>query len=127
MSFSYRSVFFAMLALAMAAPLTWAAQSKGEAAGGTAALNEVQRTGKRLFSQNCSLCHSPVKKNNKNPADEGTTIGPRLNGLFSGPKAVPDAVAKTFIVKGVADKMPGFQYALEPKEIEAIIAYLKTL
>ena len=117
----------ALLALAMAAPLTCAAQSKEGGGGGTASLSEMQRTGKRLFSQNCALCHSPVKKNNKNPADPGTTIGPRLVGLFSGPKALPDAVAKTFILKGVADKMPGFQYGLEPKEIEAIIAYLKTL
>ena len=125
MNFPFRSVFMPMLVFVMAVPLALAAQSKGE--GGTATLNEVQRTGKRLFSQNCSLCHTPEKKNNKNPADEGTTIGPRLNGVFSGPKAISDAVAKTFIEKGVANKMPGFQYGLEPIEIEAIIAYLKTL
>lgn len=129
MNFSCRKSFFALLALAMAAPLALAAQSTGERAGesGKVALNDVQRTGKRLFSQNCALCHSPTKKNNKNPADEGTTIGPRLKGLFTGPKALSDAVARTFIQKGVAEKMPGFQYGLEPKEIDAVIAYLKTL
>jgi len=129
MKFTCRAVFLVLLAFAMVAPLTVFGQSKGEGTGegGAAPLNELQRTGKRLFVQNCSLCHTPVKKNNKNPADEGTTIGPRLNGLFSGPKALSDAVARTFIQKGVADKMPGFQYGLEPKEIDAIIAYLKTL
>lgn len=129
MNFTYRKSFLALLAFMMAAPLTWAAQSKGDGAGedGKAALNEVQRTGKRLFSQNCALCHTPAKKNNKNPAGEETIIGPRLNGLFTGPKALSDAVARTFIQKGVADKMPGFQYGLEPKEIDAIMAYLKTL
>ena len=129
MSFSYRNILLALLAFVIAAPLTLAAQSKGEggSGNGAAALNEVQRTGKRLFSQNCALCHTPTKKNSKNPTDGGTTIGPRLNGLFTGPKALPDAVARTFIQKGVADKMPGFQYGLEPKEIDAIIAYLKTL
>jgi mono/diheme cytochrome c family protein len=129
MNLSYRSVSLSLLAVVMAAPLGWAAQSRGVGAGetGTAALNDVQRTGKRLFSQNCALCHSPAKKNNKNPADQGITIGPRLNGLFTGPKALSDAVARTFIQKGVTDKMPGFQYGLQPKEIDAIIAYLKTL
>ena len=128
MSSSYRTVFLALLAVAMVAPFTCSGQSKGQGAEeGGATLNDMQRTGKRLFMQNCSLCHVPVKKNNKNPADEGTTIGPRLNGLFTGPKALSDAVARTFIQKGVADKMPGFQYGLEPKEIDAIIAYLKTL
>lgn len=126
MSFSFRSVFMMpTLLFVIAIPAAFSAPSKGE--GGTATLNDMQRTGKRLFSQNCALCHIPEKKNNKNPADEGTMIGPRLNVLFTGPKALSDAVAKTFIEKGVPNKMPGFQYGLEPKEIDAIIAYLRTL
>jgi mono/diheme cytochrome c family protein len=129
MSFSFRNIL-PVFAFAIAAPLALLvpANAQGTAESGTAALNDVQRTGKRLFSQNCALCHAPEKKNNKNPSDEGTTIGPRLNGsLFTGPKALSDAVARTFIQKGVANKMPGFQYGLEPKEIDAIIAYLRTL
>ncbi len=123
MTFACRSVFLSLLILVTTVPLAWTGPSATEGA----ALNEEQRTGRRLFAQNCGLCHSPVKKNNKNPSDEGTTIGPRLNGLFSGPKALTDAVAKTFIEKGVPNKMPGFQYSLEPKEVDAILAYLKTL
>lgn len=54
-------------------------------------------------------------------------IGPPLDGIFRGDKPLTDVVARTFIQRGVADKMPSFQYGLEPKEIDSIIAYLKTL
>jgi mono/diheme cytochrome c family protein len=115
-----------LLAFAVLTPITGVPQAKQETPT-KPALTEQQRVGKGLFSQNCSLCHSPTKKNEKSVTEEGTTIGPRLNGLFSGPKALPDAVAKTFIQRGVPEKMPGFQYGLDAKEIDAIIAYLKTL
>ena len=90
-------------------------------------LNEQQRMGKGLFLQNCSLCHLPKKENVKSTTEPGTTIGPPLNGLFRGAKPVSELVARTFILKGSQGKMPGFQYGLEPKEIDAILAYLKTL
>jgi mono/diheme cytochrome c family protein len=67
----------------------------------------------------------PTSENNKSTA-AGTTVGPLLNGLFSGSKPRPEAVVRGFILKGTP-KMPGFQYGLEPKQIDQIIAYLKTL
>ena len=106
-------------------PFTLAAQSPP--AESTSALTEQQRVGKGLFLQNCALCHLPNKRNPKDTKEEGTSIGPRLNELISGPKPLADAVVRTFIEKGVEGKMPGFQYGLESKEITAIMAYLKTL
>jgi mono/diheme cytochrome c family protein len=93
----------------------------------TTPLNEQQTAGKRLFNQNCALCHLPEPENSKNPNDEGATIGPRLEGVFRAPRSRPEALVKTFIQQGVEGKMPGFRYALEPTEIDAVIAYLKTL
>ena len=111
-----------MFLTALAAPLP---QSEGSAQG--AALKEQQTTGKRLFNQNCALCHEPEPTNVKDPKDPGKTIGPRLDGLFKGEKARPEAVVRTFIQRGSEGKMPGFQYNFQPKDIDAIIAYLKTL
>ncbi|MSO19685.1 MAG: cytochrome c [Acidobacteria bacterium] len=88
-------------------------------------LNEQQQAGRGLFLQNCSYCHLPTKENNKSTA-EGTTVGPLLKGLMQGSKPRPEAVVRGFILKGTA-KMPGFQYAFQPKEMDQIIAYLKTL
>ncbi len=129
MRFFPRGVLMLVLGFGLIAPIYARAQSNEGTASRTAAsaLNEQLRTGRRLFSQNCFLCHAPEKKNPKSTVDEGTTIGPRLNGLFKGPKPLSDMVAKTFILRGVEGKMPGFQYGLEPSEIDAIIAYLKTL
>ena len=103
-----------------------AAQAQ-QASSPAPALNEQQTTGKRLFNQNCRLCHFPERENVKDPNDPGKTVGPRLDGLFKGEKPRPEALVKTFIQQGVSGKMPGFRYGLEPAEIDAIIAYLKTL
>lgn len=92
---------------------------------GPLVLNEQQQAGRGLFLQNCSYCHLPTKENNKS-TEEGTTVGPLLKGLMGGAKPRPEAVVRGFILKGTP-KMPGFQYAFTPKEIDQIIAYLKTL
>jgi mono/diheme cytochrome c family protein len=90
-------------------------------------LTQQQREGENLFLQNCSLCHMPHKEGNPKTSEEGTSYGPSFKGLFKGPKPVlNDQIARQFITKGT-QKMPGFQYSLEPKEIDNIIAYLKTL
>lgn len=89
-------------------------------------LNAEQEMGKGLFFQNCAICHMPDRRNPKNTDDPGTTVGPRLNEVFHSNPAPRDDVIRTFIQKG-SQKMPGFQYGLTPKEIDSIIAYLKTL
>ena len=76
--------------------------------------------------QNCSVCHLPILENSKNAAEEGSAIGPLLKGLFRGERPRPEEAVRTFIMRGTP-KMPGFQYGLEQREIDSIIAYLKTL
>jgi mono/diheme cytochrome c family protein len=85
-------------------------------------LNDDARRGEGLFLQRCSLCHLPRKLKFGSPP----VIGPSLNGQFK--DAGPDQmkILRNFILKGGPD-MPGFQYGLEPKEVDDLIAYLKTL
>ena len=118
---------FFLLGWGIALPPSWSAQSKQSSPlASLPVLNDQQRTGRNLFIKNCSLCHLPHKTENKS-TDPGPAIGPLLNGLFHGQKPLSEQVVRTFILRGVPDKMPGFQYGLEPKEIDDIIAYLKTL
>jgi mono/diheme cytochrome c family protein len=92
------------------------------AAASPAKLNDQETRGENLFRQRCSLCHLPRKLKFGSPA----VIGPDLTGLFK--EAGPDKMKllRGTILKGGPD-MPGFQYGLEPKEIDDLIAYLKTL
>jgi mono/diheme cytochrome c family protein len=89
-------------------------------------LNAQQLAGKGLFLQNCAICHLPDRNNPKNTDDPGTTVGPVLNGLFRRNPAPREEVIRVFIQRGT-QKMPGFQYGLQPAEIDSVIAYLKTL
>jgi mono/diheme cytochrome c family protein len=85
-------------------------------------LSEQARRGEGLFLQRCSLCHLPRKLKFGSPP----VIGPSLSGQFK--DAAPDQLKtlRGFILKGGPD-MPGFQYGLEPKEVDDLIEYLKTL
>ena len=99
------------------------AQSTPAAAPSTPAkLSEQETRGENLFRQRCSLCHLPRKLKFGSPP----VIGPDLTGLFK--EAGPDKLKllRGSILKG-SPNMPGFQYGLEPKEVDDLIAYLKTL
>lgn len=88
----------------------------------TAKLSEQESRGEGLFLQRCSLCHLPRKLK----FGSAPVIGPSLSGQFK--VATPEQLKtlRGFILKGGPD-MPGFQYGLEPKEVDDLIAYLKTL
>jgi mono/diheme cytochrome c family protein len=88
----------------------------------SAKLSDQETRGENLFRQRCSLCHLPRKLKFGSPP----VVGPDLAGLFK--EASPDKMKllRGTILKGGPD-MPGFQYGLEPKEIDDLIAYLKTL
>src|SRR4029077_14701688 len=104
-------------------PATLLAQTKPAAAPpGAEKLSDDARGGEGLFLQRCSLCHLPRKLKFGSPS----VIGPSLSGQFK--DATPDQmkVLRGFILKGGPD-MPGFQYGLESKEVDDLIAYLKTL
>ena len=108
--------------------VVWPAHSQQSSspAPWSATLNEQQRAGRNVFIKNCSICHLPLKTESKSTV-ESATVGPVLKGLFRGKKPLSEQDVRTFILRGVPQKMPGFQYGLEPKEIDNIIAYLKTL
>jgi mono/diheme cytochrome c family protein len=79
-------------------------------------LSETQRLGRQVFAQSCGICHLQ-------PSLGVKTYGPMLNQATA---AGNDEVVRTFIVNG-SDRMPAFRYYLKPAEIDAIIAYLRTV
>src|SRR6266852_1718639 len=79
-------------------------------------LNETQRLGRQGFAQSCGICHLQ-------PSLGVKSYGPMLNKATA---AGNDEVMRAFIVNGT-DRMPAFKYYLKPAEIDAIIAYVKTV
>jgi mono/diheme cytochrome c family protein len=85
-----------------------------------------------LFLQRCSVCHLPkeVKPTFDVPQELWwktlPSYGPSLTGVFKNAKPDREKFIREAIAKG-GPNMPGFQYGLEPKDIDALIAYLKTL
>ncbi len=95
------------LLLALAAATAYAQRSD---------LNETQLLGRQVFAQSCGICHLQ-------PSLGVKTYGPLLNKAAA---AGNDEVMRAFIVNG-SDRMPAFRYYLKPAEIDAIIAYVKTV
>jgi mono/diheme cytochrome c family protein len=81
------------------------------------ALDAAQLAGRNLFTQHCVVCHV------KTLMTAARTYGPALSKNSLGGQA---DVMRELISNGTTN-MPGFKYSLEPTEIGAIIAYLKTL
>lgn len=76
-----------------------------------------QRTlGMRLFNQSCRVCHTK-------PQLSSPQYGPALSVNTLGGNA--DAL-RQFISNGTP-RMPGFKYTFKPAEIDAIVAYIKTI
>ena len=79
-------------------------------------LSETQLLGRQVFAQSCGICHLQ-------PSLGVKTYGPLLNKAAA---AGNDEVMRAFIVNGT-DRMPAFKYYLKPAEIDAIIAYVRTV
>jgi mono/diheme cytochrome c family protein len=94
----------------------------GPAPASPSKLNEQETRGENFFRQRCSLCHLPRKLKFGSPA----VVGPDLTGLFKEASPEKMKLLRGSILKG-GPGMPGFQYGLEPKEVDDLIAYLKTL
>ena len=94
-------------------PFTLSAQTGAGAPGSS---NDPVVLGRRLFQQHCGVCHTQ----------------PTLTNPMYGPSLYRDIVngredaARDYIAKG-SNKMPGFRYGLKASEIDAIVAYLKTV
>ena len=72
--------------------------------------------GLRLFNQSCRVCHTK-------PTLLSGIYGPALSMNTLGGNA--EAI-RTFISNGTA-RMPGFKYDFTPAQIDAIVAYIKTI
>ena len=85
-------------------------------------LSGQEERGKGLYLQKCALCHLPkIQKPKTVPA-----LSPIPPGLLKGASPTKEAAVRQLIMKGTPN-MPGFQYGLEPKELDDVIAYMKTL
>jgi mono/diheme cytochrome c family protein len=82
----------------------------------SAPLNDQQLLGMRLFNQSCRVCHAK-------PQMTSPLYGPELSQNSAGGQ---EAVMREVISNGTP-RMPGFKYHFEPAQIEAIVAYLKTI
>jgi len=79
-------------------------------------LTETQRHGRQVFAQSCVICHLP-------PVRNSVTYGPRLHRDSA---AGNEDLMRAFITNGSA-RMPAFKYHLKSNEIDAVVAYLRTL
>ena len=79
-------------------------------------LSETQLLGRQVFAQSCGICHLQ-------PVRGSVTYGPALNKASA---SGSDELMRAFIVNG-SGKMPSFKSYLKPAEIDAIVAYLRTV
>ena len=79
-------------------------------------LDETQGLGRRLFVQSCGVCHTGVQRG-------AALYGPALSQESLGGQA---DVMRAVIANGTP-RMPGFRHHFEPREIDAIVAYIKTV
>ncbi len=104
----------AWLVVAMLAAWPHGALAQQSAAG--TALTDTQRLGMRLFNQSCRVCHTK-------PQLASPLYGPALSRDSLGGQ---DDVMRQVISDGTP-RMPGFKHHFEPAQIDAIVAYLKTV
>jgi mono/diheme cytochrome c family protein len=81
-----------------------------------AKLGDTELLGRQVYAQHCGVCHTK-------PTITAPYYGPALSK--ENVSAGTDVV-REFIQTGT-DRMPGFRYSLQPKQIDAVIQYLKTV
>jgi mono/diheme cytochrome c family protein len=79
-------------------------------------LNDSQRLGRQVLAQSCGVCHLPAGPGAK-------TYGPALNKTAANGD---DDIMREFIMNGTP-RMPSFKLYLKPSEVDAIIAYVRTV
>lgn len=98
-----------LLLLAASASAAHAQQADGN-------LNKKQLQGRHLLAQSCGICHLQ-------PARGSVTYGPVLNKASVGGN---DVGMRALIANGT-ERMPGFRHYLKAAEIDAIVAYVRTV
>jgi mono/diheme cytochrome c family protein len=92
----------------------WSTGAAAQQAGGN--LNDKQQHGRELLAQSCGVCHLP-------PALNARTYGPPLNKASANGD---DTIMREYILGGTP-RMPAFKHYLKDAEIDAIIAYVRTV
>ena len=112
-----------VVAIFLATPLSGAlAQAASAAPQGAhdsapdASFTDTEREGLRLFSQSCGVCHTVVQQRTRQ-------YGPVLSRDTLGGD---EDLIREYIANGTP-RMPGFRYYFDPAQINAIVAYLKTV
>jgi mono/diheme cytochrome c family protein len=77
-------------------------------------LNETELKGRKLFAQRCANCHGGTAQRPGPPLDQQTVE--RLGDSF-----IREKVRKGSLM------MPGFEYSVQPAQIDQITAFLKTV
>jgi mono/diheme cytochrome c family protein len=90
--------------------------ASAQQAGADEHLTATQKLGRQVFAQSCGICHLP-------PQINARTYGPLLSKDTAGGS---DEVIRGLISEGTP-RMPAFKHYLARAEIDAIIAYLKTV
>jgi mono/diheme cytochrome c family protein len=103
-----------MLPLAACLVAFWTTGANAQQAGDN--LNDTQRHGRQLLAQSCGVCHLP-------PALNARTYGPLLNKASANGD---DNIMREYILGGTP-RMPAFKHYLKDNEIDAIIAYVRTV
>src|SRR5208282_6280116 len=86
------------------------------AAAAQPASGDQTMLGMRLFNQSCRVCHTK-------PQLVSPQYAPVLSMSTLGGKA--DVMRET--ISNGTPRMPGFKYHFKPDEIDAIVAYIKTI
>ena len=91
-------------------------------------LSDQEKRGKHIFLQRCSFCHLAkyTKESEWSEPAAYPPMQPPLAGLLKGASADKEKGVREFILKG-SEKMPGYQYGLEPRDMDDLIAYMKNL
>jgi len=76
-------------------------------------LNETELKGRKLFAQRCANCHGGTAQRPGPPLSQQTV------------ERLGDSMVREKVRKG-SQMMPGFEYSLEPAQIDRILAFLKT-
>jgi mono/diheme cytochrome c family protein len=79
-------------------------------------LSDTQRHGRQLLAQSCGVCHLA-------PEAGAKTYGPPLNKAAGNGD---DDIMREYITNGTP-RMPAFKLFLKPADVDAIIAYVRTV
>jgi mono/diheme cytochrome c family protein len=104
-----RSAFAVLLLLIAGPPHAFAQQARD-------GVTDQQRRGRQMLAQSCGVCHLP-------PARNARTYGPPLHKGSSG----GDNAAMTKVILEGTPRMPAFKYFLQTADVDAIIAYVRTV